>query len=139
MAFTESPACFVTIPEGQEFDAVRHAVKAALDESQVRLLDSGSPSRSITSNTSDVMEQVDFVIADVTNESADIFYQLGLADALRKPVLIMAQKQVSLPGDLGHQRLLLYRPEEAPKLEDYLRYWISNAISFERRKTLNAS
>jgi hypothetical protein len=81
-----------------------------------------------------MMERVDFVIADVTNESANVFYELGLADALRKPTLIMAQKQVSLSGDLGRHKLLLYSPGEIPKLADYLRYWISNAISFERTK-----
>ena len=133
MPFIESPTCFVAIPEAPEFAAVREAVKRALDDSHVKPLESGEPSRSITSNTSSIMERVDFVIADVTNESADVFYQLGLADALRKPTLIMAQKQISLSGDLGRHKLLVYRPEEVAKLGDYLSFWVSNAISFERR------
>ena len=124
----------MAIPEGPDFAAVREGVKQALDDSQVRVLEAGQPAASITANISDMMERVDFVIADVTNESANVFYELGLADALRKPTLIMAQKQVSLSGDLGRHKLLLYSPAEIPKLADYLRYWVSNAISFERTK-----
>jgi|ERR1700757_226900 hypothetical protein len=140
MAFIESPTCFVAIPEGPEFEAVRSAVMQALD-SHVRVLEAGQPAPSVTANTSDIMERVDFVIADVTKESADVFYLLGLADALRKPALIVAQKQVSLSGDLGRHKLVLYGSNEVPKLAEYLRYWVSNTISLERRKgsMLNAS
>ena len=135
MAFVVSSACFVAIPEGPEFEGVRQAVTETLDEFAVRRLDlvSQFPGSSVP-NISDIVDRVDFVIADVTTQSADIFYQLGVADALRKPALIMARKQVALPGDLARRQLLLYGPEEVSKLVDYLRYWISDAISLQRKK-----
>jgi hypothetical protein len=135
MAFIESSACFVAIPEGPAFEAVRRAVTEALEQFQVRPLDLGSLSaHSKASNTSDIVERVDFVIADVTSESGDVFYQLGVADALRKPTLMMAQKQVSLPGDLASHQLLLYGPEEVSKLVDYLRYWIPDVVAMQRQR-----
>jgi hypothetical protein len=135
MVFIESSACFLAIPEGPGFEAVRKAVTEALDQFQVRSLDLGTLSpHSKAPNISDTVERVDFVIADVTSESADIFYQLGVADALRKPTLMMAQKQVSLPGDLGNHQLLLYGPEEVSKLVEYLRYWIPDVIAMQRQR-----
>ena len=137
MAFIRSLACFVAIPQSPEFQAVRQAVFEALDQFSVERLDlsylSTNPSTPVTS---DIVERADFVIADVTSASSDVFYQLGIADALRKPTLMMAQREVTLQGDLNRHQLLLYRPGEEFKLTEYLRSWMAAII--ERQQQRNA-
>jgi hypothetical protein len=140
MVFIKSVACFLAVPETAEFDAVRHAVSEALDEYQVERLRiddvTGLPGLPIAS---DIIQRADFVIADVTSESSDIFYQLGVADALRKPTLVMAQREVALQGDLARHQLLLYRPGEELKLTEYLRSWVADAIERQRSRSAPAS
>lgn len=143
MAFVPSVACFVAIPQGPQFDAVRHAVSEALNQLKVDVQELGyvSPnyvSPNLLPATSDLMEQADFVIADITSQSNDIFYELGVANALRKPTLLMAQQQVPLQGDLARYQLLLYRPGEEPKLTEYLRSWVGDVIERQRQRNVIA-
>lgn len=136
MPFLESSTCFVLIPEGDKFTAVRNVVTEALQKLDVRTLGSPSelPNLPAQSTTSDLLDRADFVIADVTDRSPSTFYVLGIADALRKPTLMLAQEQVPLPADLASQRLLVYRVDETAKLADYLGYWISDYMSMQKQK-----
>ena len=143
MDLTPSIGCFVAIPHEAEFEAVRRAVYEALEKSGVERVEfvSVSPNRwtSPSSVTSDIVERADFVIADVTSQSANVIYELGIADALRKPKLIMAQHQVPLPFDLANDQLLLYRPGEETKLTEYLRSWVRDVIERQRQRNVVAS
>jgi nucleoside 2-deoxyribosyltransferase len=73
-----------------------------------------------------VIEQSDSVIADVTSKQSNIYYELGLADAMRKPVLILAQKSQDVPPDFAGHRVLVYEPDDTEKLSRYLDYWIDD-------------
>ena len=68
--------------------------------------------------------QCDFVIADITGNNANVFYELGMAHALGKPVLVLTQNMDEVPFDLQSRRILLYdtdKPEELQtKMEDCL-------------------
>jgi hypothetical protein len=140
MAFIKSLACFVAIPATPEFEAVRRAVSEALNQHQIeRVVLEDLPSQDWAPVTSDIVERADFVIADVTSESSDIFYQLGMADALRKPTLVMAQRQIKLQGDLARHQLLLYRVGEESKLTEYLRSWVGEVIERQRQRSAPAS
>jgi hypothetical protein len=136
MAFVQSSTCFVAIPKDRSFEGVRRVVTEALHEFDVRDVDESQPGGSSVSNISEILERVDFVIADVTVAS-NVLYLLGVADGLRKPILIMTQNRVPLPGDLAHRQLLSYDPGEVSKLRDFLRYWIQDAISLQLKR--NAS
>ncbi|MEP1472304.1 MAG: nucleoside 2-deoxyribosyltransferase [Halieaceae bacterium] len=59
--------------------------------------------------------QCDFVIADITGNNANVFYELGMAHALGKPVLVLTQNMEEVPFDLQSRRILLYdiaKPED---------------------------
>jgi len=139
MAFLESTSCFVAIPPGNEFAEVRQVVANALDDMHVTRLEPQTADETAQTSSSDMLERADFVIADLTGPSKDILFDLGLAYALRKPVLMMAQGHVDLPADLAKQQLLLYRPQEVSKLAEYLRYWIPDVISLQRQKSASAA
>jgi hypothetical protein len=138
MAFVPSVACFVAIPQGPEFDAVRRAVSEALTMSRVNVLELGDLSDNLSPVISDMMERADLVIADVSKQSSNIFYVLGIADSLRKPTLMMAQRQAPLQPDLQRRELLLYGVGEEPKLTEYLRSWVGDVIERQRQRNVIA-
>ena len=48
------------------------------------------------------------LVADLTGRNANVFYEVGIAHAIGKPVLLMAQSIEDVPFDLRHRRVLLY-------------------------------
>jgi len=138
MAFNPSIACFVAIPQSPEFDPVRRAVSQALEKSGVERLEAGDVSANLSPVTSDIIERADFVIAEVSTPNSNSFYVLGIADSLRKPTLMMAQRQAPLQADLLSREILLYGPGEEPKLTEYLRYWVGNVIERQRERSAPA-
>ncbi len=52
--------------------------------------------------------QAQIIIADATGKNANVFYEMGLAHALGKDVIILAQSMDDIPFDLRHRRILIY-------------------------------
>lgn len=65
------------------------------------------------------IDSADIVIADLTGKNANVFYEVGIAHTIGKPVLLMAQSIEDVPFDLRHRRVLLYEysPRGCKKLE----------------------
>jgi hypothetical protein len=57
---------------------------------------------------------VDVVVAFVTKESTNLYYEIGLAHGVGKPVIIVAEDLTSLPPDLVAQRILLINSQSFP-------------------------
>jgi len=139
MEFVPSLACFVAIPREPAFDAVRRAVSEALEQLKVERLEIGDMSGKLSPDISDTIARADFLIADASSQASNIFYILGIADSLRKPTLLMAQRQMPLQPDLQQRsELLLYGPGEEPKLTEYLRWWAENVIERQRQRSAPA-
>src|ERR1019366_9751754 len=49
------------------------------------------------------------VIADITSRNANVFYELGVAHTLGKPVILLAQSVVDIPFDLNRYRHIIYQ------------------------------
>jgi hypothetical protein len=54
------------------------------------------------------IETAALVVADLTGRNANVFYEVGIAHAINKPVLLMAQSIEDVPFDLRNRRVLLY-------------------------------
>jgi hypothetical protein len=50
-------------------------------------------------------------VADITGHNANVFYELGLAHGLNRPVVLLAQPREDVPAELSDRRILWYRPE----------------------------
>jgi hypothetical protein len=62
----------------------------------------------------DIIDQVQMVIADVSGRDKDVLFRAGLAQALGKPVAIIARNAGDIPSDLQHVGYATYdtrRPE----------------------------
>ena len=69
------------------------------------------------------IQAADIVVADLTGKNANVFYEVGIAHTVGKPVLLMAQSIDDVPFDLRHRRVLLYEysPRGCKKLEKTLK------------------
>lgn len=48
------------------------------------------------------------LVAELTSRNPNVFYELGLAHALSKPVVLVASKEEDVPFDLQHIRVIYY-------------------------------
>jgi hypothetical protein len=87
--------------------------------------------------TGSVMEQVwdqisraKVLIADLSDKNPNVFYELGLAHAARKPVIFSSARVDDVPFDLRHLRVIIYdtrEPEWAATLRKYVTDYLKNA------------
>ncbi len=66
-------------------------------------------------HTGKIMDQVwqgirsaEVLVAELTTKNPNVFYELGLAHALEKPVVLVSSNQEDVPFDLRHIRVILY-------------------------------
>ena len=48
------------------------------------------------------------LVAELTSRNPNVFYELGLAHALRKPVVLVSSSEEDVPFDLQHIRVIYY-------------------------------
>lgn len=48
------------------------------------------------------------LVADLTTRNPNVYYELGLAHALQKPVVLISNRQEDVPFDLNHIRVIYY-------------------------------
>jgi nucleoside 2-deoxyribosyltransferase len=48
------------------------------------------------------------LVAELTTRNPNVFYELGLAHALEKPVVLVSSNQDDIPFDLKHIRVIYY-------------------------------
>lgn len=123
--------CFVMMPFGEWFDLYYQeiyvpAIKEAGFE-PVRgdeLFNTGS----VVEQIWEQIEKAKLLLADLSGKNPNVFYELGLAHAARKPVVFAAAQLEDVPFDLRHLRVIIYdirEPEWATRLRksvaDYLR------------------
>jgi nucleoside 2-deoxyribosyltransferase len=48
------------------------------------------------------------LVAELTQRNPNVFYELGLAHALEKPVVLISSNEADVPFDLHHIRVIYY-------------------------------
>lgn len=114
--------CFVMMPFGGWFDRYYQEIysKAIKDAGfePVR----GDEIFTTGSVVEQIWEQVTkskVLLADLTDKNANVFYELGLAHAAGKPVVLTSNRLDDVPFDLRHLRVIIYdtrEPDWATKL-----------------------
>lgn len=126
-------SCFVMMPFGSWFDRYYAEIYAPA------IRDAGfEPVRADELfSTGSVVEQIweqivkaKVLLADLTDKNANVFYELGLAHAAKKPVVFTARRVEDIPFDLRHLRVLIYETQEpdwSEKLKRSLTDFLKNA------------
>lgn len=125
--------CFVLMPFGEWFDRYYKEIYSPA------IRDAGfEPMRADgIFNTGAVMEQIwnhitssDVLLAELTDKNPNVFYELGLAHARRKPVVFVSGNLDDVPFDLRHLRVVLYdirEPNWAEQLRSNIALYLKNA------------
>ncbi len=73
------------------------------------------------------------VIADCTGRNANVFYELGVAHTVGKPVVLITQNKDDVPFDIGHIRYIAYQytPRGMQEFEVALGRTIIEALAME--------
>ena len=107
--------CFVMMPFEKPFDGYyesiyKPAIRAAGLE-PVRADDLFRPSV-IVSDLWEMIQDADVLIAELTTKNANVFYELGLAHAIGKAVVLVSETMDDVPFDLRPLRVIPYNKED---------------------------
>jgi len=75
------------------------------------------------------------VVADITGKSPNVFYEIGLAHSLGKPVIQLQGDRKQIPFDIAHIRTIQYRFDNLPELQEMLTDAIKAHLSVSQRST----
>lgn len=77
------------------------------------------------------------VIAEVSEPNPNVYYEIGVAHALEKPTVLLAQRGTKLPFDLGPHRCIFYENTIAgrAKLQDALRASLRSVLGVPTKMT----
>lgn len=114
--------CFVLMPFGGYFDRYYQEIytKAINDAGfeSVRA-DEIFTTGSVVDQIWEHISKAKVLLADLTDKNPNVFYEVGLAHAKGKPVVLTAAKLEDVPFDLRHLRMVIYdvrEPDWAAKL-----------------------
>ena len=113
--------CFVIMPFGGSFDTYHdNLICPAIEDAKLHPIrgdDCNKPgviAEQIWSN----IREASLCIADITGRNPNVMYELGLAHALKKPVIIITQdskigngSKHKVPFDISHFRHIIYDPK----------------------------
>lgn len=104
--------CFVIMPFSDKLNPIYDSIiKPVLTELKLNSLraDEIFTSRPIIDDIWKNIRKSKFLIADLTDRNPNVFYELGLAHALSKEVILLTQDLADIPFDLRHYRIIVYQ------------------------------
>lgn len=118
--------CFVISPIGEDGgETRRHAdkvlkhlvMKAVPPEFDIVRADKIADPGLITNQVIALIESAELVIADLTGQNPNVFYELALRHALRKPIIQIVKQGESIPFDIHAVRTVVYNIYDPDLLE----------------------
>jgi SIR2-like protein/uncharacterized protein DUF4145 len=106
-----SRLCFVMMPFGRSYDGVYRSMIAPTAAEQglaVLRADEMSGSGFVMEQIRTAIQQSRLCIADISDNNANVLYEVGFANALGKAIVLLARRGSDLPFDVAHQRVVLY-------------------------------
>jgi hypothetical protein len=106
------PKAFVVMPFADGFDEIYSLfIHETMSKSgfDVCRADDIASSQNILKDIVRAIAESDLVVADLTDSNPNVYYELGLAHALGRPVILLAQNIDDLPFDLRSYRVIPYK------------------------------
>jgi hypothetical protein len=122
-----SKMAFVLMPFGGHYDAYYPSVyKPGLETAGfiVQRADDIYTPQPIIKDIQELIVRADLILCDMSGRNPNVFYELGLAHAIGRPVILVCDNLNDVPFDLRHIRVIAYdckMPDWAPKLRDAIR------------------
>ena len=108
---TDLPHAFVIMPFEAEFDEIyREFIVSTLEEVgfTVSRADENLDQANILRTIVGQIRDCDIVIADLTGANPNVYYELGVAHTMKKPVILLTQDIEGLPFDIKSYRVIQY-------------------------------
>lgn len=122
--------CFCIAPFGGWFDNYYEEIYSpaikSVGLSPRRANDIYRPSN-IVSDIWAYTKKAEVILADLTGKNSNVFYELGLAHAIAKPVILITETMDDIPFDLRALRVIVY-DKNAPDWGNILKESIENAL-----------
>src|SRR5258708_35723116 len=108
-----SERCFIVMPFGLQevVDVYECFLKPSIEGSCNLRCERGNDlfgSNVVMDDIHQNIESAALVIADLTGRNPNVFYEIAIAHALHKEVLMLAESADDVPSDLRHLRILVY-------------------------------
>lgn len=137
---TAKPLCYVSIPSSPEFTDVANAVGEGARKGGYEPLfpsEHRRGSRAMSSVTNRFARS-DCVIIDLSVPDVDVYYDLGIAQAMSKPLFILVRESLAsqIPTEFARHALFLYEP--TPHGLTRLTRLLSHSLDSQRRAPARA-
>lgn len=121
---------FVAMPFKHSFDPVLDLIKDAAKvlNAQAARLDEEPITGSIVSHIRSQIDECDLMVAVVSEENGNVYYEIGLAHCQKKPVVILTADPTTLKFDLRDHRAIVYEPQSPKTVRDELIRTIKAAL-----------
>jgi len=129
----DQPRAFVIMQFGGDYDELySDVVKQVADDYEIIRADEVRGPGLIVSDIVQQISSAHLIIADITPTNANVYFEVGYAMALQKPIIFLARKGTTLPFDVAGFRVLFYENTIGGKgrLEDALRYHLEAIRNF---------
>lgn len=108
---TTSNLCFVMMPYGTGYDDVYASlIKPVAEEFALEVVraDEITSPGAIIEQIRAAIQQSRLCIADLSDRNPNVLYELGLAQSMGKPTILLSHDITSLPFDVASQRVIRY-------------------------------
>lgn len=110
----EKGKVFFLTPFHEQFDETYRTVREVGDELGVSISrgdETHAPGLVVTHILKEIL-QSEFVIANLDGRNPNVFYELGVAQAIGKPTIMIASSDNDIPFDLASSRTLIWKTKE---------------------------
>ncbi|HEY0406343.1 MAG TPA: hypothetical protein VGC89_11490 [Pyrinomonadaceae bacterium] len=132
--------CFVIMPFSGDFKNIYEtAIKTAVEDANLKCIraDEIEGTFVIHKQMIDRIDRAKVIIADLTGQNANVFYEMGVAHALGNNVILLAQSLQDVPFDLRVCKIINYRNTIGGESE--LKKKIKDAIASLETQPLESS
>lgn len=107
----KKPYVFVLMPFAEKYDVVyQDGIRRAVEDANMvcERLDEVLFVGDMVKRIVEQIQRADIVVADTTNRNPNVFYEIGIAHALDKPVVFVTQHKGKIPFDISTQQHIKY-------------------------------
>jgi len=139
---TQKEICFVIMPFGEWFDQYFELLYApAIAEAGFEPVRTDSLYRpsAIVNDIWELTKRAKILLADLTGKNPNVFYELGLAHALAKPVILLSESLDDVPFDLRALRVINFNknvPDWGKSLAEKITRAIKEVVASPREAVL---
>lgn len=126
MDSTKKEQCFIITPIGEDNAPIRRHIDGIIDAAiipalrdkyEIKAAHHISKPGSITKQVIEAIYNAKLVIANLSERNPNVMYELALRHAVGKPVIMIVDRETTVPSDIVMQRVIIYDNDAKGVLE----------------------